>query len=94
LHLDVVRLIQIVDFFCGYDIIGYNQKLRGIEFMAWDSDFKERKMTCGHCKKDIIRYGSGYMGTFTCPECEGTVGLNGQALLPPEEWENEGDEDY
>jgi ribosomal protein L37AE/L43A len=49
---------------------------------------KERKIKCPYCGEEVTVFGSGYYGTWECPECEqGWFNVCGQAIKDPEEWD-------
>lgn len=46
---------------------------------------------CPHCGNHIYFDGNGYIGAYQC-DCGQWYNRSGQELLPPDEWDMEGDE--
>lgn len=49
---------------------------------------KYRSVKCPNCGKEVVTMGPGFDGAYECV-CGQWVNLFGQALRPPQEWEED-----
>lgn len=64
-------------------------------FGGWKEDGtrEPRYGKCEECGARVDLDGYDYMGAVQCPKCGQWYNLNGEELLPPDQW-GEVDEDY